>query len=304
MVAEPPAPGTYRAIDAWIDDFVIAGVGGLVLHAGVGSDIELDTVHYESAVIDLGGATIRGLGSRVYRPMLAVGDGGRVWRSDDVGETWTAVSGGTTADLHAVGFSNFDAPGVDAAVIVGDGVLLHSADQGLTWTSLPLPVEGARLRDVQHVLGVGWFAVGLDGVILFADNDGLQWTAQASPTDRDLLRVHESFDAGASVLVVAREGELLLRDGDQWTAVALDIDGELADADAWTLAMRDGRIARREFGTAADAYVPTDVDEPLPPLERIVKDSDPWDLDRTLLLAQDGRLILLAHTKQRRFCRR
>lgn len=301
LVAEPPKPGVYHALDVWTEAIVIGGAGGRVLHADF--EYPLEAVDYKPAAIELGDATIRGIASQVYRPMLAVGDGGVVWRSEDRGETWKAVPSGTTADLHAVVFYYFDSPNPDFAVIVGDGVLLHSPDLGVTWNTVPLPVPGARLRDVLHVLGVGWFAVGLGGVILFADGDGSQWAVEASPTERDLLRVHPSYD-GTDVIAVAREGELLRRDADGWTAVALDLDGEIADATAYTLAMRDGRIARRVWGTDPGMYVPTDVDEPLPTLLRIVEDSDPWDLDRTLLLAEDGRLLLLAHQSNKPVCRR
>lgn len=298
-VAEPPTAGSYRALAIYGSDLVLAGEHGQILQASVEEDFGPTAVRYQAATTSTGtDVVIRGLGMEIgSNIMIAVGDGGVVRRSADRGLTWAPVESGTTADLYAAAFPNFDAPNVEGYVIVGDGVLLRSADLGLTWAPLPLPTGEERLRDVVHVLGSGWYAVGLGGLILYADGNAELWARETSPTERDLLRVNAGIDP--TVMIVADEGLLVQGYSQNWEAVELALTGEIADANESTVIMRDGRIARRGYFDDLDDYQLRRLDEPPPPLQRIVidyqRDIYTDDISKTLVLAEDGRLILLGH---------
>ncbi len=119
---------------------------------------------------------------------LAVGDFGTILRTDDGGATWTQIAlphdiklPADVAEvvdpgdvvLYSVAFAN-----PDAAWVVGEfGVILASADGGLTWHAQDSPVEtslfGVSFADAQR----GW-AVGLESTLLATTDGGASWKKQ------------------------------------------------------------------------------------------------------------------------------
>ena len=145
------------------------------------------------------------------------------------------------------------------------------------------------------MLGLGWYAVGLDGVILSAQGDAEAWVAEPSPTTHDLQRV--SGDFGPAFLIVGAEDVLVTRDDDGWHEVQLPLTGEIADATVFTLVMRDGRIGRKELQDPPDGYILSEPTGPLPLLRRIVLDTQRYEANRTLMLAEDGSLVMVAYSE-------
>lgn len=91
-------------------------------------------------VEDSAPGTLRGLqmteqGTRI----IAVGDGGVVWRSLDGGASWSAGDSGTSSDLRAIGFGE---NGFEGWAVGPAGTLLHTLDGGGTFEALVSPVAG------------------------------------------------------------------------------------------------------------------------------------------------------------------
>lgn len=116
----------------------------------------------------------------------AVGDGGRVWRSDNQGASWQPVS------LPAGIGENFDfraIAAVDARVWIAGApgtCVLHSNDAGQTWerfeTGHHLPLSAMSFIDARH----GW-AVGALGAILATQDGGRTWRHQRGMSRRAAL---------------------------------------------------------------------------------------------------------------------
>lgn len=125
---------------------------------------------------------------------IAIGDFGTLLRSEDGGLTWTKIPIPSDiklppevsevvepGDVVLYGISFADA---DHVWLVGEfGVILTSADGGLTWHSQNSPVDqslfGVSFADQQH----GW-AVGLESTLLRTTDGGLSWQKQAIETPK------------------------------------------------------------------------------------------------------------------------
>lgn len=70
-------------------------------------------------------------GTTFNATMIAVGNGGSIWRSTDGGFNWVARVSGTGTSLNSV-YSN----GNGLWIARGAGVICRSTDDGLTWTAL------------------------------------------------------------------------------------------------------------------------------------------------------------------------
>jgi photosystem II stability/assembly factor-like uncharacterized protein len=119
---------------------------------------------------------------------LAVGDFGTILRTDDGGATWTKIALPRDVKLppevaevvdpgdvvlYSVVFAD-----ADHAWVVGEfGVILASADGGLTWHPQDSPVQtslfGVSFADPQR----GW-AVGLESTLLATTDGGTSWKKQ------------------------------------------------------------------------------------------------------------------------------
>ena len=122
---------------------------------------------------------------------VAVGAGGAIVRTVDGGESWDRVDPGSDADLHAVVFGNFS-----GAVAVGEGIAT-AADQGSSWTPVPLPEGAGTFRAVAahprlvagNVLSFRALAVGDAGRALLSDDEGRTWSPVAGLGNADLRAV-------------------------------------------------------------------------------------------------------------------
>jgi len=110
----------------------------------------------------------------------AVGSWGKIYKTTDGGNTWTAQTSGTTEELKGV--IAFD---VNTVYAVGEnGTILKTINGGTTWTAqtsgTTKDLADVSLTDATHVI-----AVGEDGTIV-KTADGTNWTAPASGTTHDL----------------------------------------------------------------------------------------------------------------------
>jgi photosystem II stability/assembly factor-like uncharacterized protein len=197
----------------------------------------LDTPAQKSALAQR--TLLTGL-ARAGQRVVAVGQRGHVLLSDDVGKRWQQAEVPVSADLTAVHF-----PTATAGWAVGhDGVILHSADAGQTWTR---QLDGRSLGDllVAHYTRSGddkwlaeasrfaaqgaenpfldvWFDDARNGIVVGAFGLLLR-TADGGQTWEPLLHAADN-PKGLHLYAVRRIGAELFIAGEQGTALRLDRD--------------------------------------------------------------------------------
>jgi hypothetical protein len=158
------------------------------------------------------GVNFQAISSSFNSAIIAVGNGGVIYRSINFGETWTLRDAGTTSNLNDVLVSGFE------VTAVGDnGTICRSTDAGSTWTSSTFGTS--------NLLGVsssqfGMFAVGVGGTILKLVS-GQTWNAMSSGTTQTLRDV---IAFSGNTLVVGNNGTILRTvNGTTWSTVSTGI---------------------------------------------------------------------------------
>jgi len=151
--------------------------------------------------------------------VVAVGEGGKVWWSND-GATWTQGTGSGTLVTSGLYGASYLAGGKWAAV--GDaGVLITSAD-GKTWvrSNATLPSGTKALRSIAAI-GDIWVIAGDTGTLITSVNGGADWTANDSVGTDTFYAVNASVTTVGSLpqfLVVGASGAAFISaNGLAWT---------------------------------------------------------------------------------------
>jgi photosystem II stability/assembly factor-like uncharacterized protein len=110
----------------------------------------------------------------------AVGDGGKIQRSDDGGQTWAQQSSGTTRILRRVAAVS---PSVAWAAGEG-GVVLRTTDGGERWIEIGTGVTDDLTGLAAPSASVAWVVGGRN--ILKTNDAGAMWVAQAIVTGNRL----------------------------------------------------------------------------------------------------------------------
>lgn len=114
--------------------------------------------------------------------VIAVGDAGSAWLSEDGGATWTSKTTPTTEHLYAACCCT------GAVVAVGaTGTIIRTVDSGANWTE---PASGTTVT-LRGVAGFEATVVGVgdDGTVLRSSNAGVAWSPVTSGTTEDLYAV-------------------------------------------------------------------------------------------------------------------
>ncbi len=112
----------------------------------------------------------------------AGGDQG-ILRTTDGGDSWTLT--GTSDDVEAV----FFASATEGWVCGNDGMLLHSANGGQSW-SPQNSGAGDKIRDIWFADNMNGWACGRNGLLIHTTNGGQNWNPQSSPATDDLYAIH------------------------------------------------------------------------------------------------------------------
>lgn len=143
-----------------------------------------------------------------------VGSDGRLYKSTDLGQSWTNVATAAGVSLAAVYFQNET---LGWSQRYSGAQFAYTRDGGKTWTEMTLPngVNSLRLGEQS------WIAVGSTGGIYVSTDSGATWNAAYTGTTSNLFAV--SFTDAKTVWAVGGEGTLLKSEdaGVKWTLVKL-----------------------------------------------------------------------------------
>lgn len=121
---------------------------------------------------------------------------GRIHKTIDGGQTWTAQTTGTTNTIRDVYFID-----ENKGFACGDsGIFLQTLDGGTTWTQSTLPTENNwPLNKILFINANQGIVVGVGGQIFRTNNGGTTWTAATSGT---LMQINDiKFHNGKYVAV-------------------------------------------------------------------------------------------------------
>lgn len=179
--------------------------------------------------------------------LVAVGDAGRIFVSDDDGDTWRFVDSGTRSSLTRLRVVD-----EKTAVAVGhDSMILQTRDAGDSWTELySAPDAESPLMDIVSLGGDRLAAIGAYHQYLQSEDGGASWNpVQVSDDDKHFNAIARMGETG--LLLVGEAGTVLFsRDlGKSWSKVATPYAGSyfgiltLDDKSALVYGMR-GKLFR------------------------------------------------------------
>jgi len=156
--------------------------------------------------------------------IMAAGKSGTILTTTN-GTNITLIDGGTSNDLHGVGFGTWREPivgppgppsfrTVKRYVAVGDSGAIVSSDDGINWVPRTSPTNAA-LKAVTYG-GSLFVAVGAFGTIVTSSN-GIDWTREITPSP-DYYDLND-IAYGKGLFVVATDRDLatvISRDGHHW----------------------------------------------------------------------------------------
>lgn len=111
-------------------------------------------------------------------------ESGAIWRSSDAGKTWAALP-----------FSTEDEPcrlfgfGTEIVFVLTRSGLYQSSDQGNTWQKLSLPEGSTKLRDLWASSGNDLYLAGDDGLMLRSADGGANWRKIDTGTRAEIVAI-------------------------------------------------------------------------------------------------------------------
>ena len=168
-------------------------------------------------------------GARIGNRVVAVGDRGYVVWSGNNGESWErAQAPANLPMLNAVFFTDAK----NGWAVGHDAVILHSVDEGKTWTqAFSAPSEQKPLMDILFVDASRGFAVGAYGAFYETTDGGKTWNPRKVEDDdkhlNGIIKLDESH-----LLIVGEAGTILKSDdtGKSWNKVVSPYKGSFFGA--------------------------------------------------------------------------
>jgi photosystem II stability/assembly factor-like uncharacterized protein len=155
--------------------------------------------------------------------IVAVGDGGRIYRSNDDGKSFQRVASGTEANLRALSYDRL----LRILWAAGDaGTVIRSSDGGATWKRILVPTEENLFVIGIHPHGAAVWIGGNDGTALRSTDQGEHFTSVPSGSTQTIRVIQ--FDPVAKEFVVAGTATLLRTvDGSRLSKVEANLDGRI-----------------------------------------------------------------------------
>lgn len=178
--------------------------------------------------------------------IVAVGERGVVFTSDNNGTSWQGQRTATTRTLTGVAFD-----GARVGVAVGHGgVLLNSQNGGSSWTPVALKDVGTDALLGVTVLSPGRFvAYGAFGLYLESTDGGKQWERRPIIGDDFDRHISKVIKLGSRQLLLGESGTLALaEDGVNWKQIASPYAG------SWFGALQTRQGAALIFGMRGNVY--------------------------------------------------
>lgn len=145
---------------------------------------------------------------------IAVGEGGRIFRTSNGGKSWDALQSGTDRDLLSL-----EKTGEDQLLAVGqDGLILQSTDSGQSWSSL----NAGFTTQLNHIAyqenGLGLIC-GNQGWVAKTQNGGASWEVLSTGITENLNTIE--IDPSGRIYTAGEGGTILnsLDTGKTWTKV-------------------------------------------------------------------------------------
>lgn len=161
--------------------------------------------------------------ARIGERILAVGDAGRIFISDDDGESWQFIDSKTRSSLTRLRVID-----EQTAYAVGhDAVILQTADAGKTWTELySAPDAESPLMDVLAINQDRLVAIGAYHQYLQSDDGGQSWNpVQVSDDDKHFNAIARMGEQGLLLLGEAGTVKYSRDLGKTWANVATPYAG-------------------------------------------------------------------------------
>jgi photosystem II stability/assembly factor-like uncharacterized protein len=154
---------------------VSEGVAQIIAEAGGKRDTAIVSVYTQSGWYTQISNTSSNLNGVFFQPDgrtgWAVGDGGRIVKTSDAGNTWAIQTSNTSFNLQSVWFTS----ATEGWVVGNNATVLHTLNGGTLW-SLVFPGASENLQDVTFATrDTGW-AVGSSGVVLGTFDRGANWS--------------------------------------------------------------------------------------------------------------------------------
>ncbi len=153
--------------------------------------------------------------------------------------------------------SDSQAWAVGGSPVSGAGIILHTSDGGLTWTTQYAGPTAPWLSGAAFVDAATGWVVGEHGTVLRTTDGGLTWTSVHVPTGEDLTA---AWFTDASHGWIVGDGETMLRTTDggaTWTTTRADVTGPRTFAPSSATVSRGTRVVLRFRVTDAQSATTT-----------------------------------------------
>ena len=220
--------------------------------------------------------------------LVAAGEGGHVFLSDDEGKTWRAVRSPVDVTLTALYFRDAEhgwAAGHDAAI-------LRTEDGGESWQVAHLaPHDEQPLLDIQFRDAQNGIAVGAYGTFLESRDGGRSWNARKILDGDHHLNALAAGSGGEQF--IAGESGVMLYSGDHgahWTRLRSPYKGSFFGI----LAIGESGLVA--FGLRGNVYRSADLGQVWSaisnPGQAALMGAQSLAMDRAVLVGQDGTVLV------------
>lgn len=135
---------------------------------------------------------------------LITGGMGKIYFSDDVGETWDSLTVAGTGEITKVSLSN------TSGAFISQNQIYTTSNSGANWTQMTGLPHLYDIHDVEVLNTATLFTVGAFGEIFGTDDLGTSWSSVTSGTSEHLYNIE--FGNATNGIIVGNNGTVLMTD--------------------------------------------------------------------------------------------